>query len=149
MSAISPNGELDSTPSKGAPAGFERRPSRGPILLLGLIVLGTFFAVGYTMFTRSVVYYKTPTEVLANPGEHVRVSGTVVPGSIETDTTKGTVSFLVTDDTSSVKVVYAGPVPDTLKDRAEAVAEGVLQPDGIFHAETLFARCPSKFQAKS
>jgi len=149
MSAIPSNGSLGPRASNDAPAGFERRPSRGPILLLGLIVLGTFFAIGYTMFTRSVVYYKTPTEVLANPGEHVRVSGTVVPGSIETDTTEGTVTFLVTDDTSSVKVVYAGPVPDTLKDNASAVAEGTLRSDGIFHAETLFARCPSKFQAKS
>lgn len=149
MSAIPSNGKLGSTASNGTPTGFERRPSRGPVLLLGLIVLGTFFAIGYTMFTRSVVYYKTPTEVLANPGEHVRLSGTVVPGSIETDTVKGTVTFLVTDDTSTVKVVYAGPVPDTLKDNASAVAEGALRPDGVFHAETLFARCPSKFQAKS
>ncbi len=119
-----------------------------PFLLLGLVVLGVFVSVGYTMFTRSVVYYRTPTEVLAAPGERVRLSGTVVPGSIVTSTAQGSVSFTVTDGTSSVQVVYRGPVPDTLKDEAEAVAEGTLAADGSFHAVNLFARCPSKFQSK-
>ncbi len=142
--AIAPDGRLGSA---DAPEGFERRPRRMPVVLLGVIVLGVFFAVGYTMFTRSVVYYKTPSEVLANPGEHVRVSGTVVPGSIVTDVSAGTVSFIVTDDMAQVPILYEGPAPDTLKDDAEAVAEGSLGPNGVFHADKLFARCPSKFQA--
>ena len=131
------------------PSGFERRPSRLPLLLLGSIVFGAFFAVAFTMFTRSVVYYLTPTEVVATPGEHVRISGTVVPGSIVTSVTEGTVSFEVTDETTTVPILFEGPAPDTLKDRAEAVAEGALGPDGIFHADKLFARCSSKFEAKT
>jgi cytochrome c-type biogenesis protein CcmE len=120
-----------------------------PLLLLAVLVLGVFFAVGYTMFTRSVVYYRTPTEALAAPGEHVRVSGTVVPGSIVKDVGGGTVRFDVTDETSTVTVLFEGAAPDTLKDEAEAVAEGTLGPDGLFHADKLFAKCPSKFQAKT
>jgi cytochrome c-type biogenesis protein CcmE len=120
-----------------------------PLLLLAVVVLGVFFAVGYTMFTRSVVYYKTPTEVLAIPGQHVRVSGTVVPGSIVTDVGAGTVTFAVTDDTSTVTVLFRGAAPDTLKDDGDAVAEGSLGSDGVFHADKLFAKCPSKFQAKT
>ena len=131
-----------------APSGFERRPRRLPLLLLGLIVFGTFFAVGYTMFTSSIVYYKTPSEVLAAPGEYVRISGTVVPGSIVTSISEGTVTFDVADETTTVRVVFEGPAPDTLKDKAEAVAEGTLGADGVFRADTLFARCPSKFEAK-
>lgn len=146
MSAITPEGNLQ---ADEAPEGFERRPSRMPLLLLGVVVLGVFFAVGYTMFTRSVVYYKTPTEVLAMPGEHVRISGTVVDGSIRNDPTAATVSFEVTDGTSQVQVLFAGPAPDTLKNGAEAVAEGQLGPNGVFQAEKLFARCPSKFTPKS
>ncbi len=146
MAAIIPDGNLQ---ANGSPEGFERRPSRMPLVLLGIIVLGVFFAVGYTMFTRSVVYYKTPTEVLAMPGQHVRVSGTVVDGSIQSDPTAGTVSFEVTDGTSQVQVLFQGPAPDTLKNGAEAVAEGQLGPNGVFQAEKLFARCPSKFTAKS
>jgi len=146
MPATVPNRDLSSA---GPTDGFERRPTRKPLLVLALLVVAVFFAVGYTMFTRSVVYYRTPTEVLAAPGEHVRISGTVVPGSIVTDPGRGTVMFDVTDDTSTVRVVYEGTAPDTLKDEAEAVAEGSLGPDGVFHAETVFARCPSKFEAKT
>jgi cytochrome c-type biogenesis protein CcmE len=128
--------------------GFVRRPSRLPLLLLGIAVLGTIAAVGYTMFTRSVVYYRTPTEVLRMPGEHVRLSGEVVDGSIESDPSAGTVRFAVSDGISTVPVVYRGPMPDTLRDEAEAVVEGELGADGVFHADVLFAKCPSKFEAK-
>ncbi len=149
MSVASPGGPNAPGAPAPAPEGFERRSSRMPLLLLGLIVLGVFFSVGYAMFTRSVVYYETPTEVLANPGKHVRISGTVVTGSIRTDTLAGQVTFEVADARNTVEVIYVGPVPDTLKDGAEAVAEGSLGPDGTFHADELFAKCPSKFQAKA
>jgi cytochrome c-type biogenesis protein CcmE len=133
----------------GFPEGFERRPSRMPLVLLGVAIFAALFAVGYTMFTRSVVYYHTPTEVLQMPGEHVRLSGQVVDGSIQKDATQGTVAFEISDGTSTVSILYGGAAPDTLKDEAEAVVEGSLGHDGVFHADTLFAKCPSKFQAKS
>jgi cytochrome c-type biogenesis protein CcmE len=130
------------------PDGFERRPNRWPLIALGAIVVVAFFAVGAKMFTRSVAYYRTPTEVLTEPGAHVRLSGTVVPGTIATDTSVGTVTFAVTDDTTDVTVIYSGPRPDTLQDGGEAVAEGSLSPDGRFVADTLFAKCPSKFETQ-
>jgi cytochrome c-type biogenesis protein CcmE len=139
----------DAAAASQAPDGFEQRRSRVPLVLLAVIVLLAFFAVGYTMFTRSVVYYRTPTEVEALPGEHVRISGTVVAGSINEDVSTDTVTFEVTDGTTTVPVEYRGPAPDTLKDRAEAVAEGKLGVDGVFHAGKLFAKCPSKFQSKA
>lgn len=131
------------------PEGFERKPNRIPVVLLGITVLGAFVAIGFTMFTKSVTYYRTPTEVMASPGAHVRISGTVVAGTIQTDVTAGTVTFDVSDDTTVVSVVFTGPKPDTLQDDGEAVAEGSLGTDGVFHADTLFAKCPSKFQAKT
>jgi cytochrome c-type biogenesis protein CcmE len=134
-------------PEMDAPEGFERKPSRLPLVLLGLAVFAALFAVGYTMFTHSVVYYHTPTEVLKMAGEHVRLSGDVVDGSIQVE--GGTVSFSVSDGTSTVPIEYEGPRPDTLKDEGEAVVEGAMGADGVFHAEQLFAKCPSKFQAKT
>jgi len=131
-----------------APEGYERRRSRMPLVLLGIIVLGVLGSVGYTMFSKSVVYYKTPTEVQALQGQHVRLSGTVVDGSITNDVAQGEVTFVVTDDTTQVQVVFDGPAPDTLKDGAEAVAEGSLGTDGVFRADKLFAKCPSKFQSE-
>ncbi len=128
--------------------GFVRRPSRLPLVLLGIAVIAALVAVAVTMFTRSIVYYHTPTEVLRMPGERVRLSGQVVDGSIATDPSAGTVRFAVSDGTSTIPIVYHGPRPDTLRDEAEAVVEGELGADGVFHADVLFAKCPSKFQAK-
>lgn len=113
------------------------------------MVLVVFLFLGYTMFARSVVYYHTPSEVAGMAGEHVRLSGTVVPGSIVTDPAEGTVTFEVTDGKQTLEVAYKGAAPDTLKDEAEAVAEGQLGNDGVFHAENLFAKCPSKFESKT
>ncbi len=135
-------------PPEPPPEGFERKKSRVPIVLLGVIALGALLALGFTMFGKSVAYYYTPTEVLAQEGEEVRLSGTVVDGSITTDAAAGTVSFEVTDGTTVVPVVFTGPPPDTLQDGGEAVAEGVLDAQGAFRADTLFAKCPSKFETK-
>ena len=148
MSATSTRPPDPTGPSE-TPEGFERKPNRIPVVLLGITVLGAFIAIGVTMFTKSVTYYRTATEVMASPGEHVRISGTVVPGTIQTDVAAGTVTFDVTDDTTVVTVVFTGPTPATLQDDGEAVAEGALGTDGVFHADTLFAKCPSKFEAKT
>lgn len=126
---------------------LERRPSRMPIVFLGIVVLLILGSLAYTMFTRSVVYYRTATEVLASPGEHVRLSGQVVDGSIHVDPATGTVRFAISDGRSQVPVLFEGGAPDTLRDEATAVAEGTLDTDGVFRAETLFARCPSKFSS--
>lgn len=136
-------------PELDTPDGFERRPSKLPLILLGVAVFAALFAVGFTMWTRSVVYYHTATEVLEMPGEHVRLSGEVVDGTISPDAAEGTVAFSVSDGVSTVPILYEGPMPDTLRDEGEAVVEGQMGTDGVFHADTLFAKCPSKFEAKT
>lgn len=135
-------------PDGHAPGELERRPSRMPFVFLGVVVVLILGSLGYTMFSRSVVYYRTPTEVLAAPGEHVRLSGRVVEGSVDIDTAAGVVTFVVADRASHVTVRYEGAAPDTLEGGANAVAEGELGPGGTFRAQTLFARCPSKFSAR-
>jgi len=128
------------------PAGFERRPTRLPFVVIGLVALASLGGMGYVMFARSVVYYRTPTEVLRSPEAHVRLSGTVVAGSISNDISAGTVAFDVTDGRSTIPVLFHGAPPDTLRDGGQAVAEGALGADGMFVAQRLFARCPSRFQ---
>jgi len=145
---MSPNVPADGDGVRGK--DLERSRGRLPFVILGVALLATFGVLGYTMFARAVVYYRTPTELLARPQEqNVRLSGKVVPGTIEQSVTEGTVSFVVTDGNSQVPVVYKGPAPDALKDEAEAVAEGSLGADGVFHAVNLMAKCPSKFESKT
>ena len=44
---------------------------------------------------------------------------------------------------------YVGtdPLPDTFKDGAQCLVEGKVQPDGRFVAETVQAKCASKYEA--
>jgi cytochrome c-type biogenesis protein CcmE len=128
------------------PDGFERGRSRLPLVLAGILAFSMFAGLGFTMLSRSVVYYRTPTEAMRAPGMHVRLSGTVVNGSISNDVAAGTVAFEVTDGRTTVPVLFKGVAPDALRDGGEAVAEGALGSDGLFMAQRLFARCPSKFQ---
>ncbi len=132
-----------------AALGLEQKRPLLPLVLLGVVAVAGVALLAFRAFSRSVVYYLTPTEVLASPGRQVRVSGKVVPGSISFFPAEGKVSFAVSDGTTSLKVEFAGTAPDTLKDDAEAVAEGSLGDDGIFHATKLLAKCPSKFEGKT
>jgi len=142
MSDLDPLQEGEwSTDSDG---GLVAKRKMTPLVILIGVALLAVIAMSFNVFAKSVVYYRTPTEVKASPNEVVRLSGKVVPGSIQTDPTSGVVSFQVSDGTTTLDVDYDGAAPDTLKDNAEAVAEGEYT-DGTFEAKTLFAKCPSKF----
>jgi cytochrome c-type biogenesis protein CcmE len=39
-------------------------------------------------------------------------------------------------------------LPDTFRDNAQAMADGKMQADGTFHASSIAAKCPSKYEAK-
>jgi cytochrome c-type biogenesis protein CcmE len=96
------------------------------------------------------VYYLDVTEFLAEPAaatDGCRVNGKVEAGTIVRQPTGQDVSFLMTDGRSTLPVVYHGIVPDTFVDGADVVVEGSLAPDGTFQADTLLAKCPSKYEA--
>jgi len=113
-------------------------------------------AMGYLVlngFDRSMVYYLTVNELLvrgASAGENVRVAGVVVPGSIEKDARALSLSFVVEDKAGggTIPVTYSGIVPDTFQEKSDVVVEGALGTDGIFRAQTLMAKCPSKYEGQ-
>ncbi|MEQ8274518.1 MAG: cytochrome c maturation protein CcmE [Deltaproteobacteria bacterium] len=47
----------------------------------------------------------------------------------------------------TITVRYTGVVPDTFKDDAEVIVTGSLARDGVFEAQELLAKCPSKYEA--
>lgn len=116
------------------------------IILCGLVWLGW---VGYT---ESKTYYHTIEELAALRGadaeRRLRVGGHVVPGSIER--MRGRVDFRIEAEGRELAVSYVGssPLPDTFADRAEALVEGRLRPDGRFEADHVQAKCASKYEAK-
>jgi cytochrome c-type biogenesis protein CcmE len=45
-----------------------------------------------------------------------------------------------------LQVVYQGVKPDLLRDEAQAIMTGKLGEDGVFYAEELLLKCPTKYE---
>jgi cytochrome c-type biogenesis protein CcmE len=60
------------------------------------------------------------------------------------------VKFNLVQDKNVLPVVYEGrdPLPDTFRDGAQALADGKLGPDNVFHAQEIQAKCASKYAPK-
>ena len=116
------------------------------------VIVGTLMWLAVGGVNETKTYYKTVAELESMHSEakakRLRVAGDVQPGSI---VRKGKeVEFVLTQEAKTLKVVYNGsdPLPDTFRDRAQAVADGRLGQDGIFHATRIQAKCASKYEAK-
>ncbi len=114
-----------------------------------VIILATIGWLGYSGIEESKTYYVTVSELLASPEtqhKRFRVAGDVASGSIQR--TAGRVQFQLQQGDKIIPIVYTGtdPLPDTLKDGAQAVADGRFE-DGTFHAEAVQAKCASKYEA--
>lgn len=109
--------------------------------------------VGYMVYGSakdSMVYYLTINELTDSIpdiyNQRIRVSGTVVPGTIEKDS-DGTLRFTITDGSEMISVNYKGIIPDIFKEEVEAVVEGQYGNDQIFRADILLAKCPTKYES--
>ncbi|MSO20081.1 MAG: cytochrome c maturation protein CcmE [Acidobacteria bacterium] len=114
------------------------------------VILTTVAWLAYSGIQESKTYYVTVSELVDSQQlqeRRLRVAGDVTAGSILRD--DGRVNFQIEQGGKMLKIVYTGsePLPDTLADGAEAIADGRYQPDGTFHAEAVQAKCPSKYEA--
>jgi cytochrome c-type biogenesis protein CcmE len=125
-------------------------------LAIGILLVSV--ALAWLVFAgtrRNLVYYYEVDELLAaseNLDGEIRISGDVVAGTVEHDAASRELRFAITrveapTGSPSVPVVYQGTVPDIFRPGIQVVVEGRLAEDGTFHAETLLAKCPSKYQA--
>ena len=118
-----------------------------------IAISAIFISVGYLIFTgvsESGVYYLKIDElkggVPSTYKQKVRVSGTVVEGSIISEVS-GKLKFAITDGSDFINVKYSGIVPDIFRDGVEAVVEGSYNPDNSFDADLLLAKCPTKYES--
>ncbi len=112
-----------------------------------------FFVIGYLVYAGvrdTRMYYLSPSEIIEMGEEArntgIRVGGIVEAGSIDWNEQKLLLAFQVIDEESSIPVVYQGVVPDTFENGVEIVIEGVYSDDGVFQAEVLLPKCPSKYE---
>ena len=120
-------------------------------LISGLLILAAVSYLAYTGFESSAIYYYTVSE-LAEQGEsirnsNIRVNGQVDAGSVEHGSTlDSALEFTITEGGESLPVVYRGIVPDTFGVGREVVIEGYLDSKGVFQADTILTKCPSKYE---
>jgi len=104
--------------------------------------------VGYLIYTASggsAEYYLTVSELRSHTDSgDVRVAG-VVQADVQKSDGGLHVMFTEKDGTDSVPVEYQGTLPDIFQPGITVVAEGRLGADGIFHARSVLAKCPSRF----
>ena len=122
-------------------------------IVAGGLILSAITYLMVSGISDSMVYYYTVSEALElaqESGKGMRVSGYVSSGTIERDEGASSVGFRVYEKNSdqTLPVVYQGIIPDTFRDDAEVVVEGNYRiEDGVFHANVLLAKCPSKYEA--
>ncbi|OJW73757.1 MAG: cytochrome c biogenesis protein CcmE [Sphingomonadales bacterium 63-6] len=88
-------------------------------------------------------YFYVPSEMVANPpepGQAVRLGGMVQAGSLKTAPDGITINFVVGDGDAKVPVRYSGIVPDLFTEGSGVVAEGRMDANGTFAADTLLAK---------
>jgi cytochrome c-type biogenesis protein CcmE len=116
------------------------------------VIVGTLVWLAAGGINEGKTYYKTVAELQAMgpaaQGQRLRVAGDVVPGSIVRQGRQ--VSFTLKQEGRTLKVVYSGsePLPDTLRDSSQALADGRMRPDNVFQASQIQAKCASKYEAK-
>lgn len=146
MSAETHAGELLESKTSSTPIWLNRK-----LMFAGAVLAVAVGFLIYNAMDGSAAFYMTVSELEAEgsemQGQQVRVGGDVVDGSIVRGDIGEELRFQVTDGVSTIDMVYNGDVPDIFADHAEVIATGTMNRDGVFVAEELLTKCPSRFEA--
>ena len=119
------------------------RHKRIAAIAIGVVALGVVTALVLSAFQENLVFFFTPSEVVANKapqGRTFRIGGMVEKGSIRRQSDGVTVQFTVTDTAKTLPVVYKGSLPDLFREGKGVVAQGQLGADGVFRASEVLAK---------
>jgi cytochrome c-type biogenesis protein CcmE len=129
-----------------------KSPRRIRLIAGTVVIVAAVGALLWLGFGRGTVYYYSVAELLDKGGtQNARVAGQLQEASLANDGQSG-YTFTIHDrdlPAATLKVVYHGALPDTFKDQAdtEVVAQGDFDGFGVFLAQSLITKCPSKYEA--
>jgi cytochrome c-type biogenesis protein CcmE len=127
-----------------------RKQRRFSLIGAALGILALAVALVLNALKESIVFFNTPTEVVekqVKPGTRLRIGGLVKEGSV----LRGdglAVRFEVTDGKRTVSVAYHGLLPDLFREGQGVIAEGALDPGGIFRADSVLAKHDETYMPK-
>ena len=126
-------------------------PRRRPwgILVLVVVVLVVIAYLAFSSVGNALVYYLTPTELLARGdaavGQTIRLGGQVEPGSVEGPATD--LRFALTDGDASIPVHSTVAPTRSFREGSGAVVEGSLTADGVFEATQVIVKHDENYEA--
>ena len=149
--------------------------NRTKFIIGGILIVAAIVSLIITSTRVGAQYFMTVEELHSEgadvTGRYLRLSGAVVGDSIEYDLETLTLSFMVahlpgdnkaleaegglaealaaavSDPTRPrILVEYIGPRPDLLRHEAQAIMTGQLGVDGVFYADELLLKCPTRYE---
>ena len=126
------------------------KPKHQRLVLVVLAVVALVGAVLLAMWGLQdrAAYFVTPSDIAAGkaaPDKAMRLGGMVVKGTLKRDPDGLTVRFTVSDGKSETPVVFRGITPDLFKEGNGVVAEGRLDPNGLFVADNILAKHDERY----
>jgi cytochrome c-type biogenesis protein CcmE len=141
----------------------------------GLTIIAAIVYLIASSTSAAAEYYLTIGELRAKGdslrGRNMKVSGAIDGATIQYDADSLTLRFTIADvpgDMAAVEragglaaalhqavvnpaaarlvVVYVGPKPDLLRHEAQAIVTGHLGDDGVFYADELLLKCPTRYE---
>jgi cytochrome c-type biogenesis protein CcmE len=148
---------------------------RSKFIVGGVLILAAVIYLIFSATKANAEYFMTVDELKAKStsmtGQDVRVSGAVVGDTIQYDAKTLTLAFdvaqvpgdqkevdtegglaavlhaaVIDPNRARLQIIYNGPQPDLLKNEAQAIMTGHLDSNGVFHADELLLKCPTKYQ---
>jgi cytochrome c-type biogenesis protein CcmE len=152
-----------------------RATGRAKFLVGGALIVGAVIFLVVSTLRSTAQYFYTVDEIKSQGsaivGKNLRASGAVLGDTITYDPATLTITFEVVHisseaaeiedegglasalhaavsdpNASRMTVVYVGPMPDLLKNEAQAIVTGQIGDDGIFYAEELLLKCPTRYE---
>ncbi|NRD88410.1 cytochrome c maturation protein CcmE [Sphingopyxis sp. BSNA05] len=122
---------------------MKAKHQRLTLALLAVVALvGAGLLAAYALQDQASYFY-TPSDIAQQQpqaGAAIRLGGMVEEGSIQRSADGVTVQFIVQDAGARQKVTYTGITPDLFVEGSGVVADGRLDANGMFVAETLLAK---------
>ena len=148
---------------------------RTKFIIGGVLILAAVIYLIFSATKANAEYFMTVDELKGKgagmAGQDVRVLGAVVGDTIQYDANSLTLTFdvaqvpgdqkevdaegglaavlhaaVIDPSRARLQIIYDGPKPDLLKNEAQAIMTGHLDSNGVFHADELLLKCPTKYQ---
>ncbi len=150
-------------------------PNRAKFIVGGLLIVAAIVYLIFTSTKASAQYFLTVNELSEKGSEvidrEIRVSGAVIGDTIQYDAQNLRLTFdvahvpgdndeieaqgglaevlhaaVIDPSRTRIQVEYNGVMPDLLRNEAQAIMTGRMNENGVFVAEELLLKCPTKYE---